>query len=36
LYAHVDAKRFEAILKSLAAGGTGSAVAEGERWRIVL
>ena len=31
LYAHVEADRFEAILKSLATGGTGSAVAEGAR-----
>jgi hypothetical protein len=28
----VDAKRFEAILVSLATGRTGSAVAEGARW----
>lgn len=32
LYAEVDSKRFEAILVSLAAGRTGSAIADGARW----
>jgi len=32
MYADVDRDRFEAILISLAAGRTGSAIADGARW----
>ena len=32
MYASVDAQRFGTILVSMAAGRTGSAIAEGARW----
>jgi hypothetical protein len=32
MYASVDAQRFGSILVSMAAGRTGSAIAEGARW----